>query len=99
MVQAIKQQVETLKKLTSMMGSGGADMATRMLPQVLEILNESNAAGLQDERAQVLVAKRQAKLHAYRVLQHMCAFTKVAWPLAQILEDARATTFQDFELI
>ena len=31
-LQAVKQQVETLKQLSSMMLSGGADMATRMLP-------------------------------------------------------------------
>ena len=34
-----------------MMGSGAADMATRMQPQVLEILSNSNALGLQDEKA------------------------------------------------
>ncbi len=52
-----------------MMGSGAADMATRMLPQVLEMLTNSNAAGLMDEKAPIIAAKRQIKLHAYRVIQ------------------------------
>ena len=72
-----------------MMSSGGAEMATRMQPQVLEMLQSSNLAGLTEEGKQIIMAKRAVKLHAYRVLQQMSAFTRVSFPLSQLLEDAR----------
>jgi len=50
-LQQLRQQVDTLKQLQSMMTSGAAAMATRMLPQVLEMLGGSNAAGLVEEKA------------------------------------------------
>ena len=64
-----------------MMSSGAADMATRMLPSVLDMLQNSNAAGLHDEKAQMTAAKRQLKLLAYRVLMQMSAYAKINWPL------------------
>ena len=83
-----------------MMSSGAADMATRMLPQVLDMLSSSSAAGLQEEKAQLLGAKRQMKLLAYSVLMQMSSYTKIDWPLEQLLEDARSTASAvDFEIV
>lgn len=51
----LKQQQETLKQLSRMLSSGGADMATRMIPSVIQML--SNEAVLEESAQAQQVAR------------------------------------------